>query len=412
MKTIYIALSFTLLFCANITGQTSTENSGGDMFNGMKNTLDNLKSKGNEALRLWRVLNQDIVMELNAEFEEDTEHIWYYSGAHEGSIHGEYDADNRALSMHLTGSEYKTGIKASGLTKISKAQDHYQFTDIDGYWYVPYDDPNGQYDYVKFHAKQTVVSALQELIDIAAMINAENLATTAEEIFGQLDSEFLKYLSNNKFDQLIIAINKNLAALSKASQVELKKMIHDILKERYTEQLGLPVFIHWALIYSPNLVKKEKNVSETSLTYRGLPNCTKLTVLSGKDKGKSMIFDPYDRLVYINALKEGTVAYYYDRDVTVTLPPALTMSNIMGNIEKEKQKEANMWENYRKKKEREKLAKEQANQKEIKALREQELKELMEKEENAITKDEKEEIQKRIQELKELMEKESNNGNQ
>ena len=95
---------------------------------------------------------------------------------------------------------------------------------------------------------------------------------------------------------------------------------------------GFPIFIHWAIIYSPEVIKKHygNKVSETTFDCDGFSNaCTKLTIISGKEKGKLMLFDRYGRLVFIDTKGEGTALFQYDRDITVNLPPAYTMQDIM-----------------------------------------------------------------------------------
>lgn len=89
--------------------------------------------------------------------------------------------------------------------------------------------------------------------------------------------------------------------------------------------VGFPVLIHWAMLYSSETLKGQFPVTESEV---GCPDggtgCNKFTVSSGKERGKSMTFDQFGRLVYIDALKDGFVRYSYDMDLTVNLPPAIT----------------------------------------------------------------------------------------
>jgi len=111
---------------------------------------------------------------------------------------------------------------------------------------------------------------------------------------------------------------------------DLKEVIKALLNEKYAELIGFPVFIHWAFLYSPDLIKSKFNVSEKKFDCNGIPGgCTELTVLSGEDKGKSMRFDQYNRLIFIDAKKEGTAQFQYGFDFTVNLPKAYTMDDIM-----------------------------------------------------------------------------------
>ena len=115
-----------------------------------------------------------------------------------------------------------------------------------------------------------------------------------------------------------------------------KKEIRNIINEKYLSIAGFPVFIHWAFLYSPNFIRAKYNVTETKLNYHNIPGCTKLTVASGKERGKYMIFDEYNRLIYIDSKENGSVQYFYGRDLTVTLPAAQKMSDIINNAIKNK----------------------------------------------------------------------------
>jgi hypothetical protein len=55
-----------------------------------------------------------------------------------------------------------------------------------------------------------------------------------------------------------------------------------------------------------------------------------MTVDSGKDAGYLIIFDRYGRLVHLKDTDGATADYWYDKDVTVNIPPAMTLD--MGKL--------------------------------------------------------------------------------
>lgn len=340
----------------------------------------------------------------------------YKSGNDE--IYAEFDWDNVALSMLGSGSttEYYDGTKAMGGTEIYKevGDEIMQYTDKDGYWYVPYDDPNGKHKHIKFNAKELIVGGLNDLIDLASEENAENLMFLLEETFKTIDWDDLGY----EYHAIAITASGTLnEMIKKLASEETKKQLKDGLKELISEELsqigGFPIFIHWALLYSPDSIKAKFQHKETTVPFRGIPNCTKIQVTSGEESGKSMIFDQYDRLVFINALNDGTAEYFYDKDVTVKIPPAATLSSIMGEFQTAN-KEESSGEAKESTVDALKAALEAANKeaerkKEIERLRNEELAKLEEQLKEAVTPQEKEAIQQKIKELKELREKENNN---
>ncbi|MDX1364334.1 MAG: hypothetical protein R3243_08965 [Arenibacter latericius] len=209
------------------------------------------------------------------------------------AMYAEFDWDNKALSM---------------LGKGDKGEDVYQYTDKEGYWYTPFDDPDYPNFYVKTNVKELAINVLKDLYEIdTETYEKENAETYAD----------LAKLINLKHPTLKQALL--------TSKQKIGDALNLLLTEQQTKMVGFPVFIHWALMYSPDIIKNKFNVTETTVPCYNLPDaCIKLTVASGKEKGKSMVFDPYDRLIFINSKNEGTVSFNYDRDLTVNLPPAMT----------------------------------------------------------------------------------------
>lgn len=439
MKTKYIILTITLLFC--FSKSVEAQNDLGAMFAGFESTareeFSNISEDVKENLRKYWLRQGDIQMWMNAKYEQDTDQMSFdeahgigtQTTAYESEIYGEFDWDNKALMMKGTTTAHESSYEVSlgaigawGEKKVENPEETIvQYTDKDGYWYVPYDDPNGVHDYIKFNAKQTAQGALEAGQDLLMEIW---LNDTATQLLGLSDSISLHWELWLLFfldDYNIKKPNSKEEneewmqdfgdAITYKKLEKIKEVLKVLYDEKMAETVGFPVFIHWALMYSPNYIKAIEKVSPSKYDCNGIKNgCTKLTVTTGENKGKSMKFDQYDRLTYINSLKDGTVRFAYDKDLTVNLPRAVTLSSMITSIgadnierekdrEKDREKEKNMWDNYVKLKEKER-------KEEIENLREQEITELEKQLNEATTPQEREAAQEKIKELEALREKE------
>ncbi|MEZ4796557.1 MAG: hypothetical protein R2785_05255 [Flavobacteriaceae bacterium] len=426
MKTNYILIGLALCFYLNTTAQMANSKGGDDPWENLQNTFNESfpKDDSDELNKLsrWNRLRQsDIRLKMIVKNENkgrrrldkpnDTiggDGFYEYKYGDDELI-VEFDWDNLALSMKGTSAatEYYDGQKAMGGDRIFKegGDTVVQYTDKDGNWYAPVENMEGYEDieFIRFNPKT-------ELLAVADILDSIDINKLAFLLSG-----YLKTLDLNDADlgfKLSEDFGLNIAKLlidgHANLQEELEKALKTLLKDNFSKIGGFPIFIHWAFLYSPEYVKSKERVTESKVTFAGNPNCTKLIVTSsGENKGKSMIFDEYDRLVFINSLKEGTAQFFYDRDITVTLPDpkvVMDMSEIFGGFSK-KEDENNTKESS----DEIKKAIEEAKRKSvIERLRKEELAKLEAQLKEAVTPQEREEIQQKIKELKELMEKESN----
>ena len=79
--------------------------------------------------------------------------------------------------------------------------------------------------------------------------------------------------------------------------------------------------IEWIFIYHPKVFKGADNIREEIVSCRGTSNCSKFTVINGKDAGSYILFLPEGYLAEIYTPNNGTAIYTYE-NCTVTLPPA------------------------------------------------------------------------------------------
>jgi hypothetical protein len=430
MKTKYIILTISILF--SICKPTQAQNDEGSFFDGLQETLIEAASNSTnpavrDKLRKFMLGKGDIQMWMNAEYEKENPEIsygksygiWTQNEAYKSQIYGEFDWDNKALMMKSTTTAYDKSylIILPGIATGDKAKNPeetiVQYTDKDGYWYVPYDDPNGVHDYIKFNAKQAAIGAIKDFQTISPQLQAADGVAILMGIHKNIDwsifketGDFEKALGGKKIMDLLKDGKQSYADLQK----KLKEALKVLYDKKMAETVGFPVFIHWALMYSPDYIRARETVHTDKYDCNGKKNgCTKLTVTSsGENKDKYMEFDQYDRLTYINSLKEGTVRFAYGKDLTVNLPPAITLGSMIGGIEVANAKSENdkkRWESYF---EAQALKKEVERKREIERLRKEELEKLEEQLKEAVTPQEREEIQQKIKDLKELIEKENN----
>ncbi len=363
MKSIFTKIVIALLFSVTVHSQAQTSKENNSVWDGIQSSLGNLFADTElpleiqEAIRLTMIRNGDIVMWMSAKSDGDSQilippifdgnmPLFYYETAYQSKIYGEFDWDNKALMMKGSSTANESGFAlAGGYSDVpigkwkNKESSDLQYTDKEGYWYVPYDDPNyqgtGENDqmFVKFNAKNFATGALQELLDLSNRISVEKLHIVIHYIFNNLNWEMLNpQLDEEWTDNMIDLLMSQYMESNGELTENIRNTLSELLNENNTDRVGFPIFIHWAFLYTPDVIKAKFNVKEKKFAcYDGLADhkCTKLTVTSGKEKDKFMIFDKYNRLVYIDSGKDGSVEYLYDQDLTVELPPAYKLGDII-----------------------------------------------------------------------------------
>ena len=330
MKTKYILLTAVLLFSFN--SSTQAQHMGGDFMEGIQSTLNNSITEHLEdevISRLWALFTNDIRMVMKADKRTEIFLLMKEgAGAYmndleigEGSIYGEFDWDNEAASFHVKQAkgEKEDFLRLGGIN-ISKgygkkAIDAYQYMDQDGYWYIPSSPQanlGASHGYIKFHRRNAMMSLTGTMRNMAQTLEREGNEEIMRALTNAagLDSESVGMLLTRYLPRL----------LGGSSSIEnIEDALNSLLDRRFSQMMNMPFGFHWALIYSPLYVKQQGYVTETRVTHGGVPNCLLLTGA----QGKYMIFDNYNRLVFINSgPKNGTVEYFYDSDVTVNLPEA------------------------------------------------------------------------------------------
>jgi len=445
MKTTYIHIALLLLLSFSLQAQTETNEAYSYLastFNYFTDdavkTADNSNEKSDgiidiitgvfKKIGFWEKFMQgDIRMEMTVGDVEnrrdlhsegtDFEHYRYRSG--KDGIDAQFDWDNRALEMKVSAvkKEYTFDAKAwGGKPFYESGGSHKQYTDINGYWYVPVQFEGQSFaieglsgeKHVRFNAKQMAVANLNDILDLSIDLMTDKLASELIGLTSIIDFTNPKILiaGDGVLGLLVMTlIDKefgknswnNLENLGDEKQLEIQKELKETIKTLLSKELeaigGFPVFIHWAFFYSPEVIRAKygNKVTPKPFDCEGVSNgCLKFTVKSGPDKGKSMTFDRQGRLKHINALKEGTATYYYDQDITVKIPEALDLGWYFGN----KKRNQELYEEVSKK------INKQNYEKELKTLKE-ELK-------SATSEEEKKEIKDRIEDIEKRLKNEEN----
>ncbi len=336
MKTtnIYIIV-LTLLLSVSVQAQTTSTSSGNEAYKGIENTLldfkddvietvSDVKDKADDILDdikdgiekiayLEKFMRGDIRLlmlsiEENSKFNYSGIKIFTENGFdlytrnedNTSSLYIEFDWDNRAQKMVGKGDAFDSHIgflstDAGGdIGKFTnKAHSSVQFTDKESYWYVPLKAESGNTMFIKFNAKQMAVESLKTLQDLAIDLKASDFAKILMGLMSKLD--FQNLLSSIPPENYLAAIFSELGQIDyaemnnlgdeKISEIEekIKELIEQLLSQQLKEIGGFPIFIHWAFIYSPEVIKKHygNKASETTFDCDGFSNaCTKLTITS------------------------------------------------------------------------------------------------------------------------------------
>jgi len=329
-------------------------------WDGLKEGLENFVNdveNSPEAKEAWRwmtIYNTDIQMWMSGGMSNSS---GLPKGGGEESVYAEFDWDNLAEKMVVTG--YEKGAPVVNTL----------YTDKTGHLYSPYEG-----GYIKINVPKTIldlngtINLLDKHIPVQDLLKANMVdmaigLTLVEHILGkgiayivkneglgEKDAKFrifehiyyaivyftgggpisssaghtLRELHDSSEDlnvqELREFLHKNDLSDSMASMLENLQRAGDM-----SSMVGFPVFIHWAMLYSSETLKSQFPVTESEVSCPdGSTGCNKFTVSSGKERGKSMTFDQFGRLVYIDALKDGFIRYSYDKDLTVNLPAAIT----------------------------------------------------------------------------------------
>ncbi len=309
---------------------------------------DSLKPKFDEYLRYAALLSSDIRMRMNATSPEDwvgamspgawSPFLYMLETESEGSIYAEFDWQNQAQSMRVKSSESKTilGSPLGILEGVHAAQDFTMYIDAQNYWYVPTDD----YGYIRINALGAMGDIARQLeFSIEAAIDAqvtEMLDELAELAIGELwnfradGNDWLNdFIPMEIIRAYSIALENSGGSVTEAHlravEEKLKAVLEKLAERRHQQIEIFPALIHFAFIVSPTMARTQFNVREETLVWRGQNNCTKMTVVSGQEAGYQIVFDRYGRLIHLRGTDGATADYWYDRDVTVTIPPAKTI---------------------------------------------------------------------------------------
>ncbi|WP_028892737.1 hypothetical protein [Tenacibaculum sp. 47A_GOM-205m] len=440
MKTTYIHIALLLLLSFSLQAQTETNEAYSYLastFNYFTDdavkTADNSNEKSDgiidiitgvfKKIGFWEKFRQgDIRMEMTVGDVEnrrdlhsegtDFGHYRYRSG--KDGIDAQFDWDNRALEMKVSTvkKEYTFDAKAwGGKPFYESGGSHKQYTDINGYWYVPVQFEGQAFaieglsgeKHVRFNAKQMAIAHLNDILDLSIDLMTDKLVSEFIELASILDLNNPSILKDPSgyiaalFERFVFTSERGQKLEDPFENPGVEKQFKEELKALLSKELdaigGFPVFIHWAFFYSPEVIRAKygNEVTPKPFDCEGVSNgCLKFTVKSGPDKGKSMTFDRQGRLKHINALKEGTATYYYDQDITVKIPEALDLSSYFGN----KKRNQELYEEVSKK------INKQNYEKELKTLKE-ELK-------SATSEEEKKEINDRIEDIEKRLKNEGN----
>ena len=338
MKTKHIILTAFIYFLGIVPATAQSEPGP---FDGLQNTLnefadvasdayDYLAEAYNEQVRLGMLAQSDIRMMMKAKFDEESIRALPYgyatlfnshTTARETSMYAEFDWQNMAEMIDARSSESTITANLGPIsgTSTNEAERSIMYVDGGGYWYVPTD----QYGYVQVNLQnqmQRVANTLELSLDLAIeagvtemMDQLALMALIDWNIFGgspvpEMPFELLQMLQDPDID---------------VTGELLRELLEQQMQNHFQLLGNLPPFIHFAMVISPTLARAHFNVSEQTVTYRGEPNCTKMTVLSGDDAGYISIFDQYGRLIHLRDTDDATADYWYDRDVTVNIPQSV-----------------------------------------------------------------------------------------
>jgi len=284
----------------------------------------------NEAVRLTALLGKDIRVVMNTKEEAGSKlvvdgliNIW--DNEHTGSLDAKFDWQNMAESIHMESSAYLTEYKTrlGNDEKINKEQDFTMYIDSQGYWYVPMEDKAGQFDsltYVRVKAMD-MLSGTAQLLEFSLEVAIDN---QVDLILAYLAAGIDMTFFNDSLSQQESYQLPTTEMVGAASR-EARALLRDLVNVQYEQLTFFPAFVHFAFIFSPAL-GRSLGLDEETITWRGQENCTKMTVVGGRDAGYQIIFDRYGRLVHLRDTDGDTADFSYDQDFTVNIPPASTIN--------------------------------------------------------------------------------------
>jgi hypothetical protein len=304
-------------------------------------TYESLKQMYDEYIRLGMLMSSDIRMRMNAKYEK--EEIWYGplgagSSEHTGSVYAEFDWQNMAESMRVKSSESESWVEINalwGAQSKQSAKDFTMYIDAQNYWYVPFEskeiqelDENAP-NYLRVNpmgGMQNMAKILE--VGLQAAIDAkvaEMLDQLAVLAIMETNTPGNGWLKDFIPEQAIAAYTDPNPDKSFAEE-QLKTVLEELAKLQFDQISMFPALIHFAFIISPTLARSQFNVQEVPVTWRGQDNCIKMSVLSGSGAGSMVVFDRYGRLIHLRDNDGDTADYWYDKDVTVNIPPAVSIN--------------------------------------------------------------------------------------
>ena len=342
MKKKFLYLTATIILSLSIT--TYAQNQSG-AFDGLQNSLNqfvdaasetyqNLQQNYDELLRISWLMGTDVRMRMNAKFDPTSYGNMYlgimtWTTEHTGSLYAEFDWQNMSESIRARSSESEVGAAVAFLgtkTRKNEAQDFMMYVDALGFWYVP-TEIEGNEVYVRVHLMnsiQNVAAGLEIAIEAAIEANVAQMLDQLAILAITAQGDWMSGLIPPEVALAYYASDGNVA------EGVLEQALEELALLQYEQISSLPPLIHFAFVISPTLARTQFNVQESTVTWDGQENCTKMTVVGGSDNGYVVVFDKYGRLIHLRDTDDGTADYWYDRDVTVNIPPAVSIN--MGNI--------------------------------------------------------------------------------
>lgn len=336
---------------------------------------DELGPQFREVGRHMWLFSNDIVLRMSATDEGERVNLgpggellgWREEGG-ESSLYAEFDWQNRAEYMRVNTSDGKAslGLAYAGEVMSREARDDVaeMYFDKNGYAYVLVEHESGNEFYVRVNVPGMMgdlVGALQISIDNAIEDGVAEALDRVFSLMGALAPDALHRVfgsgsgmdpnsfaedmqdfvrgMRNFLDAYAPSYNPETGEYEFAEGVtedRFREFLENVesmerrAREQFEELGAFPPLIHFAFILTPTTVRSQASVQPSTIPCGGQDDCTRFVVTSGEQRGYILVFDHYDRLVYLRDTDGSSATYSYDRDVTVTLPPSVSVGQLMG----------------------------------------------------------------------------------
>lgn len=326
-----LAAVLALVFATPVQAQSEQ---GLGAFNGIPSSVhelvdgwaQDLGSAYREAVRLGGLTRGDIRMRMRAQGEASAGGIglgeagaliwWEETPLGEDELYAEFDWANLAMSMRVqsSGSEGSLWVLGEELDASQEAQDITMYFDRTGTVYVPIGNGN----YVSANLPNMfgqMSGALQVGIDNAI----ESSVGEQLDLLVGLVGMGLVNIPPGYLDVGIQEILEEYASSGGADSLlqELRDELERLTRLQFEAIGAFPPLIHFAFIYSPEIVRSSIAVREETVNWQGREDCTRMTITSGGDAGYVFVFDRLGRLAHLRDTDGSTATYWYDDDVTV-----------------------------------------------------------------------------------------------